>query len=59
MDRGKNVNLLSALNVGESFVIESQVKHTASLWHVTALRMGIKVVVRKVKDNAYRVWRIK
>jgi len=56
---GKNIKVLSTMEVGDSFEVHSPNSHPSRLWTPTANKLGIKVVVRAVpeKEGYFRVWR--
>lgn len=48
---------LRTMKVGECFDITNGSSSTANVAHVTAKRMGIKILTRTVENSTVRIWR--
>ena len=55
--RGKWANLLRNLKIGESRIVESNLKHPHLTLHGLARRRGIKISVNKLGENQLRITR--
>lgn len=56
--RGKNKELLSKLEIGDSVYFSDTAKSVTSKFHLVAKRLGIGVAVRKEGEGC-RMWRFK
>ncbi len=56
--KGKTAFLLS-LDVGDSFIFTTEERNGVDNWYNLARAAGLKVKIRQVEDDQFRVWRTK
>ena len=56
--KGKTAFLLS-LDIGDSFIFTTEERSRVDNWYNLARAVGLKVKIRQVEDDQFRVWRTK
>ena len=56
--KGKTAFLLS-LDVGDSFIFTTEEGSRVDNWYNLARAVGLKVKIRQIEDDQFRVWRTK
>lgn len=57
--RAKLYEVLAALDIGDSFIVNETLINVAAVYMTTAKgRNGRRYIRRKMEDGSYRIWRV-